>query len=122
MFDDPAKTAEPIEMPFGLWTLVGPRKHALYGVHTGATWRIPLIRRPCAAAMRPSFWQITLPLVTIITAVYTEDRDVETFRRFGKCKSALSYDENRRKCSRENGTDEEGAEDVEGDKERISDV
>jgi len=23
----PAKTAEPIEMPFGLWTQVGPRKH-----------------------------------------------------------------------------------------------
>jgi len=24
-----AKTAEPIEMPFGMWTRVGPRKHAL---------------------------------------------------------------------------------------------
>jgi len=24
----PAKTAEPIQMPFGLWTRVGPRKHA----------------------------------------------------------------------------------------------
>ena len=23
----PAKTAEPIEMPFGIWTRVGPRKH-----------------------------------------------------------------------------------------------
>ena len=23
------KTAEPIEMPFGIWTLVGPRKHVL---------------------------------------------------------------------------------------------
>jgi len=22
-----AKMAEPVEMPFGLWTLVGPRKH-----------------------------------------------------------------------------------------------
>jgi len=28
--------AEPIEMPFGLWTQVGPRKHALHG---GAHWR-----------------------------------------------------------------------------------
>jgi len=28
----PAKTAEPIEMPFGLWTLVGPRNHVLDGV------------------------------------------------------------------------------------------
>ena len=24
-----AKTAEPIEMPFGIWTRVGPRKHLL---------------------------------------------------------------------------------------------
>ena len=32
----PAKTAEPIEMPFGLWTLVGPRKHVLDG---DAHWR-----------------------------------------------------------------------------------
>jgi len=24
-----AKTAEPIEMPFGLWTRIGPRNHAL---------------------------------------------------------------------------------------------
>ena len=27
------KTAEPIEMPFGLWTQAGPRNHALGGVH-----------------------------------------------------------------------------------------
>ena len=26
-----AKTAEPIEMPFGLWTRVGPRKYVLDG-------------------------------------------------------------------------------------------
>jgi len=31
-----AKTAEPIEMPFGLWTRVGPREHVL---HAGAHWR-----------------------------------------------------------------------------------
>jgi len=48
----PAKTAEPIEMPFGIWTRVGPRKHVLGAVHNGATWRIPL-NRPRAAAMRP---------------------------------------------------------------------
>jgi len=52
----PAKTAELIEMPFGMWTRVGPRKHVLVEVHTGATQRIPLYR-PCAAAMRP-FCQI----------------------------------------------------------------
>jgi len=27
----PAKTAEPIEMPFGVWTRVGPRNHVLGG-------------------------------------------------------------------------------------------
>jgi len=32
----PAKTAEPMEMLFGLWTRLGPRKHALDG---GAHWR-----------------------------------------------------------------------------------
>jgi len=30
------KMAEPIEMPFGLWTWVGPRKHVLHG---SAHWR-----------------------------------------------------------------------------------
>jgi len=44
------KTAEPIEMLFGLWTWLGPRKHVLGGVRSGATWRIPL-NRPYAAAM-----------------------------------------------------------------------
>jgi len=47
-----AKTAEPIEMAFGIWTRVGPRKHVLGGLYTGATWRIPL-NRPYAATMRP---------------------------------------------------------------------
>jgi len=37
---------------------VGRRKHVLGGVHTGATWRIPL-NHPCAAAMQP-FCQIAL--------------------------------------------------------------
>jgi len=39
-----------MEMPFGMWTPVGPRKHLglLGGVHIGATWQIPL-SRPCAA-------------------------------------------------------------------------
>jgi len=66
-----AKTAEPLEMPFGLWALMGCRRLVLDGgtemlrdvavatilafyiwVHIGATWRIRL-SRPCAAAMRP---------------------------------------------------------------------
>jgi len=52
------KMAEPINMLFRLWTRVGPRKHVLGGVHTGATWRISL-NRPCVAAMR-HVYQITL--------------------------------------------------------------
>jgi len=32
-----AKMAEPIEMLFGVWTRVGPRKHVLDGVHIDAT-------------------------------------------------------------------------------------
>ena len=61
----PAKTAEPIEMPFGLWTRVGPRNHVLDGVQispwkgailSGKGW--PIVKysdhRPRAAAMRPS--------------------------------------------------------------------
>jgi len=39
-----AKTAEPIKMPFGIWTRVDPRKHVLGGVLSGATRRIPLNR------------------------------------------------------------------------------
>ena len=53
-----AKMGKPIEMPFWLWTQMGPRKHILGGVHTVATWQIPL-NHPCVAAMR-SFCQITL--------------------------------------------------------------
>jgi len=65
----PAKTAAPIEIPFGLWARMGRRNHVLdggaegrchgnhfwlsiYGMHVGATWRMRL-NRPCAAAMRP---------------------------------------------------------------------
>jgi len=48
-----AKKAEPIEVPFGLWTRVGRRKHVLHALgHIGTTWQIRL-NRPCAAAMRP---------------------------------------------------------------------
>ena len=50
---NPAKMDEPIKMPFGLRIHVGPRNHVLGGVHTGATWRIPL-NHPCVAAMWPS--------------------------------------------------------------------
>jgi len=51
-----AEMAEPIEMPFGLWTWVGPRKDV--GCTPSTIWQIPL-NRPCAAAMR-HFCQIIL--------------------------------------------------------------
>jgi len=34
-----AKTAGPIEMPTGLWALIGPRNHVLDGESTGAEGR-----------------------------------------------------------------------------------
>jgi len=57
-----AETAEPIELPFGLWTPVGRRKQSFIVFatwrqcahivgHTGGTWRIRL-NCPSAAAMR----------------------------------------------------------------------
>ena len=78
-----AKTVEPIELPFGLWTRVGQRKHkfnrirqvapmCLHGRHIGATWRIRL-NCPSAAAMRPYvklFWPLVLWSPTL--AIYND--------------------------------------------------
>jgi len=58
-----AKTSEPIDLPFGLWTRVGRRKHkfivfarwrqrALTGGHVSTTWWIRL-NRTSVVAMRP---------------------------------------------------------------------
>jgi len=60
----PAKTAEPIEVPFGVLTRVTHGSMCQIGVHIGSTWRIRL-NRPCAAAMRP-FCQITLTACYVI--------------------------------------------------------
>jgi len=56
------KMAEPIEMPFGMWTWMGPTKHVLHGVHIGATWRIRL-NRSRAAAMRSNYFDHLLSLL-----------------------------------------------------------
>jgi len=54
----PVKTAELIEMPFGIWTRVGPRKHALGG---GAHWRHVLNTiSPSMCGGDAAFCQITL--------------------------------------------------------------
>jgi len=67
-----AKTAEPIEVPFGMLTGVGPRNYVLddsldpHG--NGQFWgkARPIVKykdyRPCAAAMRP-FVKLLRPLV-----------------------------------------------------------
>ena len=47
-----AKMAEPIEMLFAMWTLVGPRKHVLDVLHISTNWRIRL-KSPWAAVMQP---------------------------------------------------------------------
>ena len=54
----PAKTAESIEMPFGIWTRVGPRKHAL---GRGANWRhLANITEPSMCSSGTACCQITL--------------------------------------------------------------
>jgi len=58
VYGECAKTAEPIEMLFGLRIRMDPRNHVLGGVHIGATLRIPLYRL-CSPAMRP-FCQIII--------------------------------------------------------------
>jgi len=62
--------AEPIEMPFGLWTRMGPRKHLLHG---GAHW-LQLVNTIEPAAMRP-LCQITLtPYYTFDNLLFTSIR------------------------------------------------
>jgi len=75
--------AEPIDLPFGLWTLWWTegcmrsivfatwRQCAFMGGHIGATWRI-LLNRPTAAAMRP-YVKLLWPLVILLflaTTIY----------------------------------------------------
>jgi len=57
-----AQTAEPIRMPFELWTRMGWWKHATQG--GGGTWRIRL-NCPCAAAMWP-YVKLLWPVVIIV--------------------------------------------------------
>ena len=68
------KMAEPMDMPFGLWTPIDPRKDVLHGGgHIGATWRIRL-NRPCAAAVRP-FSLITLRTCSNLKSSFTRSKD-----------------------------------------------
>ena len=47
-----AKTAEPIQIQYGILSQVGPGNHVLDGVHTVTTRRI-WFNHPCAAEMQP---------------------------------------------------------------------
>jgi len=69
-----AKTAEPIDLPFGLWAVGSTnsivfaewRQCTLMGGHIGATRRIRL-NRPYAAAMRAYvklFWPLVRPIIS----------------------------------------------------------
>jgi len=58
-----AKTAEPIEMPFRMWTQMGPGNHVFDVVHTDATWRIRL-KCSSAAEMWP-YVKLLWPFVYI---------------------------------------------------------
>jgi len=46
-----AKTAEPIDMPFGMWV----QGIILNRVHIGATWRMPLITVPSTCGADEAF-------------------------------------------------------------------
>jgi len=53
------RTAEPIEMPFGLWTRMGRRKDVLHG--EGAHWRHPAnTTEPSACGGDATLCQLTL--------------------------------------------------------------
>ena len=67
-----AKTAEPINISFGMWNRAGRGKHGLDWVHICATWRIRL-NPPRAAAMRP-FRQITLTHLYLLSPLYGEQK------------------------------------------------
>jgi len=63
-----AKTAEPIEMPFGMWTRVGPMKHILDGGCTFAPpgeydWAVH-VRRQCGLSVRLLWLLVTLFVMT----------------------------------------------------------
>jgi len=64
-YRDSLSWAELNEMPFGMWTRVGPRKHVFDGLHIGTTWQIRL-NRPCAVAMQ-SYVELLWPLACWIT-------------------------------------------------------
>jgi len=73
--------AEPIEMPFGLWTQMGARKHLLGRVHTGATWQIQYhwtvhVQRRCGLYVK-LLWPL---VIIIINANVNSDSGAKTLQ------------------------------------------
>jgi len=61
-----AKTAEPIEMWFGLWTRVGPRKHVLEGAQIPHVKGQLLSERTCSGGPKEAHVQSYSPGVVIV--------------------------------------------------------
>jgi len=61
---EPCKTAEPIDMPFGMWTTVGAKKQALDGVRIGATRRIRLMQTYVSQIALSNCYYLCLPIYT----------------------------------------------------------
>jgi len=59
-----ARTAEPIEMPFGIWTRVGPRKHVLGGC--AHLRNLANTTEPSMCGSDTTFRQITLTTVIYV--------------------------------------------------------
>jgi len=56
-----AKMAEPVEMPFGMWTRLGPRNHVFDGAH----WRhLANTVEPSVFGSDAALYQITLTTTT----------------------------------------------------------
>jgi len=69
MIVSPAKTAEPIEMPSGLWTRVDTKKH---GIRWGSHWRhVANTTEPSMCCSDAAFCEI------ILTTCYTTDYTTE---------------------------------------------
>jgi len=80
-----AKTAKPIEMPFGIWTQVGPRKHVLDG---DADWRhLANATEPSVCCGDAALCQITF---TTFSHVHPVVFDVSTAHRLPNSPKIIS--------------------------------
>jgi len=81
-----AKMAEPVEMPFRLWTRIHLMKHVLHGGHLGTAWWIRL-NRPCTAA----FCAITLTTCYCFLLMFWSGVKHRRWRKLYNYSSHVSY-------------------------------